>query len=436
VLVAVPIEMPDGVSYEGVFGELDEKEALGEVAAGGTIAFPWQQGRQEGTELGRPAGAPGFGSLKRLHANAAPAPPPSAGPKDKGIGPNTGRPIARGASPPATDARAPRGAKRDAPGKGRGGSFGGGGSPDRSAGKSPSVPGARGMPAPADAPVTAGEAVRKSAAPAEPEAERLGLELRDSVTFADSDRYRAANQVTADELKQVFKRSNANEPAPTEVTQARLDVADDLEEAWAVPQLAQIPVVEEFFKMRELQAPVVGGRPIYAQHVALVIGARVDEGRIDAARSLAEALAQARPDYETGVKMRNALADDSLDQNEIQGRIAALAERAAQELAAARTEARRRARLNRVLDPALRAMVEGRPLVTVLVTKPTTRQRWHFRRPASRSRPRRSPCRSSWARWTQQTWRPSPCSMRFGGSRRRVWRWRGTSPGARWRVQR
>jgi hypothetical protein len=308
VLVAVPIEMPDGVSYEGVFGELDEKEALGEVAAGGTIAFPWQQSRQEGAELGRPLTQPGDVSSNRLYSGLASAPPPSAGPKDKGVRPNTGR-IARGASPPPTNARVPRGAKRDAPGKG--GGFGGGGpSADRSGGKSPGVPGARGMPAPADAPVAAGEAVRKSAAPAEPEAESLGVELRDSVTFADSDRYQAAYRVTADELKQVLERHNANEPAPIQVERARLDVADDLEEAWAVPQLAKIPVVEEFFKKGELQAPVVGGRPIYAQHVALVIGARVDEGRIDEAQSLADALAQARPDYEIGVNMRDTLADE------------------------------------------------------------------------------------------------------------------------------
>ncbi|MHC5048501.1 MAG: VIT and vWA domain-containing protein [Planctomycetota bacterium] len=424
VLVAVPIEMPEGVSYEGVFGEHDAKEVLGQTVGGGTITFPWQQGaRQEGTTLGRPS-TPASTPTNGRSGGVASAPRPSASPADKGKRAKSERAatesrVARGAPLPPTETGARRGGKRDAPGKSSPGFAGGrgGGGPQR-----PSAPGKRGKPAPAaDAPAVAGEALWEAAGPAEPEAERLGVELRDTVTFVDSDRLYAANQVTADELKQVFERYHASETAPMQVEPVRLDSAKDREEAWVVPQLAQIPRVEAFFKMREPQAPVVGGRPIYAQHVALVIGARVDEGKIQEARSLAEALAQARPDYAIGMKMRDTLADGSLDQADVQARIAALAKQAEQELAVARAEMQRRA---------------AGPWSPCSSRSPTTRQRWHFRRPASRSRPRRSPCRSSWARWTQQTWRPSPCSMRSGGSRRRVWRWRGTSPGARWRVQR
>ncbi|MHC4103009.1 MAG: VWA domain-containing protein, partial [Planctomycetota bacterium] len=62
VLVAVPVEMPDGVSYEGVFGEGDLKERLGEARVSGlwsrdgngTITYPWQQGTpQEQTQSSR-----------------------------------------------------------------------------------------------------------------------------------------------------------------------------------------------------------------------------------------------------------------------------------------------------------------------------------------------------------------------------------------------
>jgi hypothetical protein len=207
-----------------------------------------------------------------------------------------------------------------------------------------------------------------AARPAEPEAEELGAMLYETNGAPPADKYDAADRVTFSELKMALERYQATETAPGKDKREQLGLADDLKEAQALPQLARIPVVEEFFRKREPGSPAIDGRPVFAQHVALVIGARTEQGQLEEAAALAEDLATARPDYATGVKMRDTLTDDTLEPAEVKSRIATLAEQAAQDLAAARAEAQRRARLNRVLDPALRSTTEDRPRVTVLVT--------------------------------------------------------------------
>ncbi|MHC5004728.1 MAG: vWA domain-containing protein, partial [Planctomycetota bacterium] len=365
VLVAVPIEMPDGVSFEGVFGERDADEALSPVVTNCVFAQPQQAGvAQEGTQLGRRAKAPVVTEARmRPNRGATPLPGPPARPSTGGRGIDASKAPALNLS---------RGSRRDAPGKGGSGGFGGGGSP-RSAGKSPSLPGARGLPAaPADAPTGApaagGEVMLDAARPAEPEAEELGAMLYETNGAPPADKYDAADRVTFSELKMALERYQATETAPGKDKREQLGLADDLKEAQALPQLARIPVVEEFFRKREPGSPAIDGRPVFAQHVALVIGARTEQGQLEEAAALAEDLATARPDYATGVKMRDTLTDDTLEPAEVKSRIATLAEQAAQDLAAARAEAQRRARLNRVLDPALRSTTEDRPRVTVLVT--------------------------------------------------------------------
>jgi hypothetical protein len=357
VLVAVPIEMPEGVSYEGVFGEASLQDRLAVIAAArltsregfamysidpANAGVPFQNRALDvrpTTGQSAPAAGPADSSANEFKVSNSPPPPPPAS-----LG---------------------RGAKRDAPGKS--GGFGGGGSTSdvRAGGKSPSDSGARGLPS-ADAPVNgavlAGEPRRAPSPPARTEAESLGVEL---------DEKSAVDHSTVRELKAVADQYGYEDRSKESLLkdEVRLDVADDLEEAAVIGQLAEIPMDDRFFRKRGQQTAPAVGRPIYAQHVAMVIGDRADEGRLEAAASLADALVRTRPDYEVGVQMRDALADVSLGEDGRRARIAVLAGQARQELTTALAELNRQARLNRVLDPALRAMTEGRPRVTVLVTK-------------------------------------------------------------------
>ncbi|MHC4208098.1 MAG: VIT and vWA domain-containing protein [Planctomycetota bacterium] len=351
VLVAVPIEMPEGVSYEGVFGEADLKDRLARIPVNAMYSRETSDKYGFAT-AGVPVRTEGVEQFRRggvARSAAAPLSQPPSGPTASARKETLGRGLQ---SNTGVSGKGQKRGKRDAPGKGKGGF--GGGSSGRGGGSSV-------FGDPADAPVATPEKQRALAGPAEPEAEALGLALSDSDATISS----AVIPITADELKEAIERRRANEPAQMPEVRAELDVADDLEEAPAVPFLGDIPLVGEVFKKRGVQPPVVEGRPIYAQHVALVIRSRVDEGKLEAAASLAEALAQARPDYQTGVAMRNTLTDTALDQDAVRARIAVLAEQAGEELA----QARRQARLNRVLDPALRTLTNGRPRVTVLVTK-------------------------------------------------------------------
>jgi hypothetical protein len=363
VLVAVPIEMPDGVSYEGIFGEADLEDRLARIPVPGlysldtsdSLGFVTAMGRRQtdGVEEFRRGGVPRSASAPSV--GQIPGDTDSAGKRRKaGVAPRRAAGF-EGVELNATGARArgDRGGKRDAPGKGKGGFGTGGSGGARGGGRSV-------FGDPSDAPAAAGEALRAPPAPAEPEAERLGVALEDSATISS-----ATVPPTADELKEVADLYGPTGAALKSDVRALLDMEDHLEEAPAVPLLGDIPLVGDVFRKRGAQPPVVEGRPIYGQHVALVIGSRVEEGKVEPAASLAEALARARPDYEVGVKMRDTFTDESLDHDAVRARIAALAKQAGEELG----EARRRARLKRVLDPALRAMTEGQPMVTVLVTK-------------------------------------------------------------------
>ena len=79
--VEVPVEMPDGVSYEKVFGT-DEKDALLHAPAAGLTAYKvatpgrTRYGKQQGVGYGTGAGMGGGISAGSYSSNGIPAPPP------------------------------------------------------------------------------------------------------------------------------------------------------------------------------------------------------------------------------------------------------------------------------------------------------------------------------------------------------------------------
>ncbi|MCH8006749.1 MAG: hypothetical protein IH888_11055 [Planctomycetes bacterium] len=128
-----------------------------------------------------------------------------------------------------------------------------------------------------------------------------------------------------------------------------------------VPLLGDIPLIAEALEKKERArpGPSVAGRPIVAEMVVLSIAALDKEGKTDDARALADALVEARPDYRLGVKARDVLSDESLEADERTRRLSAIADEARDAYNAALAEARRRARLKRVLEPSLLALVDG-----------------------------------------------------------------------------
>jgi hypothetical protein len=123
--------------------------------------------------------------------------------------------------------------------------------------------------------------------------------------------------------------------------------------------LSQIPLVEKFFKQPAEPVPYVNNRPIFAEHVAIAIDELVKAGEVDEAKSLADRFAEAKPDYEIAVAMRDTFDDDGLNETERDAKIAELAEQARQAIRDVVAEARRQARLQRILDPVLLELVRN-----------------------------------------------------------------------------
>jgi hypothetical protein len=335
-LVAVPIEMPEGVSYEGVFGELDltqeqfaaimspagaRRDILrrGEVAEGGTITFPWQQGRAaEDPGLGAQSRGRGFAHYEMFETKMA---DPSAGKRRKaGVADRraTGREGVELSSIPITDRhmRPNTGAKRDAPGKGKGGFGGGGGAP-------------RGAEAERLGQPVAGEPAQSplSVPPADADALKVVENaILDSTMRADADRESLGEEVR--------KEAEAD------------DVSDDKDlDDRAVETMKRL-----ILQRVDQTAPPHG--------IILEIARLYRQGDLVPARLTAAGLARARPEYETGLRMHGVLEDDALDQEQRLAKVTELA-----------NQARRGLRARRVLDPALRSTTEDRPRITLLVTE-------------------------------------------------------------------
>ena len=134
--------------------------------------------------------------------------------------------------------------------------------------------------------------------------------------------------------------------------------ADDKGKGAAPAFLGDIPILADAFRKR-LAVPYVNNRPIFAEHVAIAIGALVQAGEVDEAKSLAEAFAEAKPDYEIAVAMRDTFDNDGLNDTERDAKIAELAEQARQTILGVVAEARRQARLQRILDPVLLELVRN-----------------------------------------------------------------------------
>ena len=132
--------------------------------------------------------------------------------------------------------------------------------------------------------------------------------------------------------------------------------ADDHDE---IPLLGDIPLITEVFTAPYKKARQVAGRPVVAEYVALIIDAYSQDGDLETAGRFAEALAKARPDFEIGVKMRDVLADDASDNEQRTQKLVELGQRARKQLKATIAEARREARLRRVLAPALLELVKN-----------------------------------------------------------------------------
>ncbi len=307
VLVAVPIEMPDGVSYEGVFGEFS------------------------GEEL-QPMVGDAAGRFRVLTVD--------------GI---------RGRAEPTTNAaglwnRDTTVDKRAAPGKGfEGGGGGGGGGwaagkaapllrrskEAGTAGVSPA-----GRPAPGVPPASTGRAelglVREPSGPARPAPQ---APTSQSLDTSGEERTRVAGGAETVDLPEAERTMSFR------WQQADSDGHDDL-------AFYEADIPGEFHT--ESERASAGNRPVLVQDAALGIADRVDKNELADAAKLAETLAAIRPDYRVATKMRAAFTDGSLDEA---GRkvINEQAEVARRQLA----DIERHMRLRRVLDPALLAMIQA-----------------------------------------------------------------------------
>ncbi|MHC4416459.1 MAG: VIT domain-containing protein [Planctomycetota bacterium] len=371
VLVAVPIEMPQGVSYEGVFGEVAESEeeavvvgtrlqmlrqaamegkapglleARGEIA--GTIALG--RGREGGVGGGR--GAPGPARRRFLDGRPSPQSAPGAAmqaPQER-LSRLYG---ATGMKSAAPEAAPPTNGGKGGPRRGGGVIFGD----------------------PGEEPVgDQNEAGR----------DMTLLVVGDREADARADALSLAqDKKTLDELKDVMAGITAERRKAGERDEERDAFFEDTA-GLRRAGLDAIPLIGEVFNQPARPVPHLAGRPLFAEHVAMAIAAFVERGELDDARTLAEALAASRPDYQIATRMRDALADESQGEAERAQTIGGLAAQAEAQIKAVFAEARRQARLRRVLDPVLLALLEkpdasaaegvtyrdGRVLVTVLVT--------------------------------------------------------------------
>ncbi len=323
VLVAVPIEMPAGVSYEGIFGGVADHEAEEAIFLGVQL-------QTRGTEVivingSRTSADAAFFEQAAKHASRFPeftppqlaSTPSGPGGRAKVPGPRTppGPPVgvmlkeadASQLASPLNQLMSESGAGAAATGLSRGRGFGGGSGASRKAGESGTItfPGQR------------------------------------APTSADDAQASVVNgKISIVQIPHVF-----------------LNELDKAGEAPGVPLLGDIPILGELFKDVSRPVSVVAGRPIFAEHLAMGVADLVKNGEIDDAKTIAELLAESRPDYAIGVKMRDALADESLDEAQRDATIAKLGQEARKQLEAVLTKARRVARVRRVLDERLYEMV-------------------------------------------------------------------------------
>ncbi|MCZ6851311.1 MAG: hypothetical protein O7F17_06695, partial [Planctomycetota bacterium] len=391
VLVSVPIEMPAGVSYEGIFGGIVDHEAE-------EIFF----GRQL-----QPLGNGFTTKLGIVTINGAPASPPSLNANvsqfeiDKAV--RARRAMEATNRPSSTPGRAGRRAKAPAesapPGPGDspvvffdtrdlGPSGGPGGRGNAPAPRRPSGPPVGVMLKEADAKQLASQ-LNQLTAESGAVATSTGLSggrggggsggsgdsrragESGTATFSGQ-RGRASDDAQAsvsngkDRIVPIPGQNALSIEAPPELQRSILEVIEALDkpnrrdadgDERAELVLGGISHVEEAFKDASRPVPFVAGRPIFAEHVAMGVADLVKEGEIDDATTLAQALAEARPDYAIGVKMRDVLVDESVDEPERDATIAELGEEARKQLEAVIAKVGRVARVRRVLDERLYEMV-------------------------------------------------------------------------------
>ncbi len=346
VLVAVPIELPQGVSHEGVFGDAGGDDNLVTL------------GRQVQT-LGFQARIENAGAMSSVGQTASVTPPPGR-PQLKLV---DGSRSNAAAAPPAAepDVRRKSG-KRTPPGARVGGGGGGPGT-----GRDAQRLDVRRREAGLQVVETNGELAKQTAGGTITLPWQQGMsdaqERGDAMAPAD-----AKKEAELDELRRVL-----DAPAEEGRYHDRFLASEDADAA-AIP--GDLPAINEIVEDPDDAVPYLGDRMLFAESYALEIAAGVERGEVVQAGRLAEALVTARPDYEVGVKMRDALTDESLDVAERDARIAEQAVVARGELAVALEVLQRRVTARRVIDPALLALTGKRdakdvetPMVTVLVER-------------------------------------------------------------------
>ena len=487
VLVAVPIEMPAGVSYEGIFGGLLQeavgreihlgaklglplgRDTLGSAEGGGMVAGYLsgdivarflKEGRGQVAELHyadpqavadqmnallspagsrvdiqrRETGLEGF-VITGVTPTLPPGPPDASMVSDEtAAGDQLGRgklPYSRwrskmgngepfgpgGTGLPGRRAR-PRDVKLDvnsvmerssragtAPGApsgaGGGGGFGMGGSGGMPSRRSrPSAPAAVGksiLGDPSDEKKGKNEAEGTITFPWQ-QSRQLedafrGGELRDNTTMFFVDESApwhmlnlAEHSKELDELKKIAEANKADDQNADAGA-----VAPSIEPLAAVTETAEGITATEF-KDAEAQAPrpetsggpdvalpllthlfMRAGRPLLTNEVAIIIGQLVEADQIDTAKQLADELVIYLPDYEIGVKMRDAFANTELDDESRSTAVIELARKAHAEVEAVMFRAWAEARLRNVLEASLYELLidvntDDTLLVSVLAT--------------------------------------------------------------------
>jgi hypothetical protein len=105
----------------------------------------------------------------------------------------------------------------------------------------------------------------------------------------------------------------------------------------------------------QLGAP--GGQPVFAEQIVLHVATLVENDKLDEARPVAATLAGRRPDFELGVRLNAVVSDEILDPQKRREIIAQIAAEARPALEEAKRDLERRARLQRVLHAELLALI-------------------------------------------------------------------------------
>ncbi|MCH7847853.1 MAG: VWA domain-containing protein, partial [Planctomycetes bacterium] len=194
-----------------------------------------------------------------------------------------------------------------------------------------------------------------------------GGELRDNTTMFFVDESApwhmlnlAEHSKELDELKKLAEANKADDqPADAGAVAPSIAPLAAVTETAEESAATELESVETETSEETVELPLLtylfmrAGRPLLTNEIAILIGQLVEADQIDVAKQLADELVIYLPEYEVGVKMRDAFANTELDDESRNKAVIELALKAQAELEAVMFRAWAEARLRNVLEASL-----------------------------------------------------------------------------------